>query len=122
MGGRRGTESVPVGSGYATRGRGPLLALLITRTAGRLIDCATASRSAPRNSVIGPGFANMDLAIAKTWPFVGTSQVEFRWEIFNVINHVNYNAPVTALNSASFGQIQSAGDPRIMQFALKVDF
>ena len=39
-----------------------------------------------------------------------------------MINKVNYNAPVTALNSASFGQIQTAGDPRIMQFALKVDF
>ena len=39
-----------------------------------------------------------------------------------MINHVNYNAPVTALNSANFGRILSAGDPRIMQFALKVDF
>ena len=39
-----------------------------------------------------------------------------------MINKVNDNAPVTALNSASFGQIHSAGDPRIMQFALKVDF
>ena len=28
----------------------------------------------------------------------------------------------TALNSANFGRILSAGDPRIMQFALKVDF
>ena len=54
---------------------------------------------------------------------VGPSQnLQFRWEIFNVINKVNYNGPITALNSASFGQIQSAGDPRIMQFALKVDF
>ena len=35
---------------------------------------------------------------------------------------MNYNAPVTALNNANFGKIQSAGDPRIMQFALKVDF
>ena len=42
--------------------------------------------------------------------------------MFNVINHVNYNAPTTALNSANFGKILSAGDPRIMQFALKVDF
>ena len=48
--------------------------------------------------------------------------MQFRWEVFNVINHVNFNAPVTALNSASFGQIQTAGDPRIMQFALKFTF
>ena len=41
--------------------------------------------SAPRNSVIGPGFANVDLAIAKTWPLAGTSQLEFRWEIFNAV-------------------------------------
>jgi len=48
-----------------------------------------------------------------------------------VFNHVNFGsvppgtttAPlVTALNSASFGQIQTAGDPRIMQFALKFTF
>ena len=54
---------------------------------------------------------------------VGANQnLQFRWEIFNVINKVNYNAPVTALNSANFGKIQTAADPRIMQFALKVDF
>jgi len=29
--------------------------------------------SAPRNSVIGPGYANVDLAVAKTWAFPGTS-------------------------------------------------
>ena len=39
--------------------------------------------SAPRNSVIGPGFANLDLALAKTWTLAGTRQLEFRWEIFN---------------------------------------
>jgi hypothetical protein len=54
---------------------------------------------------------------------VGTSQaVQFRWEVFNVLNHVNFNAPITALNGASFGQIQTAGDPRIMQFALKFTY
>ena len=61
----------------------------------------------------------------------GAQAVQFRWEVFNVINHVNFasvpagtNAVglVTALNSASFGQIQAAGDPRIMQFALKFTF
>ena len=51
--------------------------------------------------------------------------MQFRWEVFNVINHVNFTAPITALNSASFGQIQrrpDGGDPRIMQFALKFTF
>jgi hypothetical protein len=67
-------------------------------------------------------FANV-ISYAFIGNFLGSTQnLQFRWEIFNVINKVNYNAPVTALNSASFGQIQSAGDPRIMQFALKVDF
>ena len=45
-----------------------------------------------------------------------------RWEVFNLINHVNFNAPVTALNSGTFGQILTAGDPRIMQFAFKFTF
>lgn len=38
--------------------------------------------SAPRNSVVGPGYANVDFALAKTWA-VGAPQVELRWEIFN---------------------------------------
>ena len=37
--------------------------------------------------------------------------------MFNVLNHTNFNAPVTALNNANFGKILSAGDPRIMQLA-----
>ena len=61
----------------------------------------------------------------------GAQSIQFRWEVFNVINHVNLGSVpsgttatplVTALNSASFGQIQTAGDPRIMQFALKFTY
>ena len=49
-------------------------------------------------------------------------RLQVRWEIFNVVNYVNLGAPITALNSGAFGQIQTAGDPRIMQFALKFEF
>jgi hypothetical protein len=42
--------------------------------------------------------------------------------VFNVINHCELQRADRALNSASFGQIQTAGDPRIMQFALKFTF
>ena len=70
---------------------------------------------------MNPSSFQNDLAVTRVFK-LGEQRLQFRWEIFNVINHVNLNAPVTALNSASFGQIQSAGDPRIMQFALKFDF
>ena len=33
--------------------------------------------------------------------------MQFRWEVFNVINHVNFNAPMTALNSATSGRSMS---------------
>jgi hypothetical protein len=73
-------------------------------------------------SIVNPSRLQNDLAITRMFRLSSGRNLQFRWEIFNVINKVNYNGPVTALNSASFGQIQSAADPRIMQFALKVDF
>jgi hypothetical protein len=73
-------------------------------------------------TIVNPGVFQNDVAISRSFRVGAGSSLQFRWEIFNVINHVNLNAPITALNSASFGTIQSAGDPRIMQFALKLDF
>jgi hypothetical protein len=47
---------------------------------------------------------------------------QLRFEFFDVFNHTNFNPPVGALNSASFGRIQGASDPRILQFALRFTF
>jgi hypothetical protein len=38
--------------------------------------------SAPRNSVVGPGYANVDFALARTVAVGGQSQLELRWEVF----------------------------------------
>ena len=78
--------------------------------------------SAPRNSVIGPGFANVDLAIAKTWTLGGTSQVEFRWEIFNLFNRANVDIPNRTFGTPNFGRIFSAKNPREMQLGFRVSF
>ena len=43
-------------------------------------------------------------------------------EVFNVLNRVHLNNPVSALNNGNFGLITSAGDPRIIQLALKYTF
>ncbi len=72
--------------------------------------------------LIGPGRFTNDLAISRTFGFGGARTLQFRWEIFNVINHVNLDNPSTALNSATFGRILGAQDARIMQIAFKFTF
>ena len=71
---------------------------------------------------MNPSNLQNDFALTRTFKLTGTQNIQFRWEVFNLINHTNFNAPVTALNSGSFGTIQTAGDPRIMQFALKFTY
>jgi hypothetical protein len=73
-------------------------------------------------TIVNPSSFQNDFALSRTFRVTEGKRLQFRWEVFNVINHVNLNPPVTALNNANFGRILTAGDPRIMQFALKFDF
>jgi hypothetical protein len=77
--------------------------------------------SAPRNSVIGPGSATVDLAVAKTWDVAG-KQLEFRWETFNLLNRANFDLPNRTFGTPNFGRIFSAKNAREMQFGLKFMF
>jgi hypothetical protein len=78
--------------------------------------------SAPRNSVIGPGYANVDFALAKTWALAGPSQLEFRWEVFNLLNRANFDLPNRIFGNPNFGRIFSAKTPREMQFGVRLAF
>ena len=78
--------------------------------------------SAPRNSVIGPGFANLDFALAKTWRTAGASILEFRWEIFNLLNRANFDLPNRTFGNPNFGRIFSAKAPREMQLGVRLAF
>jgi hypothetical protein len=73
-------------------------------------------------SIVNPSRLQNDVAITRTFRLPQNRNLQFRWEVFNVLNHTNFNAPVTALNNANFGKILQAGDPRIMQAAVKFDF
>jgi hypothetical protein len=75
-----------------------------------------------RGSIRGPGTTQFDLAVSRTFQFRESQRIEFRAEAFNVPNSFHPNDPQTNLNSNTFGQITSARDPRIMQFALKYFF
>ncbi|PYV46585.1 MAG: hypothetical protein DMG92_17790 [Acidobacteria bacterium] len=75
-----------------------------------------------RNTVEGPGLTDFDLALARTFPLMGEGRnLEFRWEVFNALNTPQFGLPGNNVSSSgNFGKITSlAGDPRVMQFALK---
>ena len=75
-----------------------------------------------RNSVDGPAYGSLDASFDKNFPIAEESQLQFRAEAFNVTNHVNLIPPVFDMNSPAFGQITEAQAPRVLQFALKMQW
>lgn len=75
-----------------------------------------------RNILSGPGYADVDFGLFKVISIVERVRLQFRAEAFNLFNRPNFSAPVSSLNSPAFGKIQTAGDARELQFALKVIF
>ena len=56
---------------------------------------------------------------------LGQQSIEFRIEAFNAFNWFQWNNPVAAnlnITAGTFGQLTTAGDPRIVQLALKYLF
>ncbi|QUW00407.1 carboxypeptidase regulatory-like domain-containing protein [Chloracidobacterium sp. MS 40/45] len=77
-----------------------------------------------RNVLRGPFQKRVDFSLAKNTSITERVGIEFRWDIFNVFNNVNFALPGNDLqDSGDFGTItNTVGGPRIMQFSLKVRF
>jgi hypothetical protein len=75
-----------------------------------------------RNALTGPGYSAANLALFKNFalPREGTT-LQFRSEFFNAFNNVNLGRPIGTMGSR-LGRITTAGDPRIIQFAVKLLF
>jgi hypothetical protein len=54
----------------------------------------------PRNALKGPNFRQFDLIFNKRFKFSETKNIEFRTEVFNVLNHPNFANPASTLNVA----------------------
>jgi hypothetical protein len=70
----------------------------------------------------GPGAWTLDAGLTRSFAITERQQLEFRAEADNVLNHTNLNNPNTVVGNANFGRITTAGDPRILQFAIKYVF
>jgi outer membrane receptor protein involved in Fe transport len=78
--------------------------------------------NAGRNSLIGPGRWNLDFALFKSFRVRESLGVQFRWEMFNALNHANLANPRSNITAARPGQIDRTSDPRIMQAGLRLTF
>ena len=76
--------------------------------------------------VEGPGQKNVDAALSKNFGLCwhsDTATMQFRAEAFNLRNTPQFSDPDTGQAYATFGEIQTAAAaPRILQFALKLNF
>jgi len=93
-----------------------------------------------RNQYYGPGLANYNFAVSKSFP-LGTERVHlrFRADFFNLFNHTNFANPIGSQSSGNFGKMTATvgsatatavgttagavgGGPRVIQGALRVEF
>jgi|HubBroStandDraft_6_1064221.scaffolds.fasta_scaffold00538_8 hypothetical protein len=93
-----------------------------------------------RNSIIGPGFFNIDMGVSKSFkmPWSERQRLRLRMDSFNVLNHPSFNPPGTVggtngsgisgnntslSDTSTFGIITSTSSvPRVLQFALRYEF
>lgn len=78
--------------------------------------------SSSRNPVRGPAYRNVDVAVVRRVPLAAGPALEARVEAFNLTNTPAFGAPNGVLGSAAFGTITTAGDPRVIQLAVKLLF
>ena len=71
----------------------------------------------------GPGTNNFDFALFKTTAMTERFGLQFRTEVFNLFNRVQFGNPGLALGNPSFGVISSqVNNPRLIQFALRLQY
>ena len=73
------------------------------------------------NDVTCPGFANVDLRVAKSFQVGAAQDLELIAQLFNVANRANYNVPNNNITAATFGQ-STALLPNINAPSRQVEF
>jgi hypothetical protein len=74
------------------------------------------------NTLVGPGYFTVDIALSKRFRVRERQNLEIRAEAFNIQNRANFLNPTAAMNSSNFGKILTDVSPRILQFAVKYTF
>ena len=73
-----------------------------------------------RDTVWGPGLQQWDLGFAKRFHLAEQRYFQFRGELFNAFNQVNFEPPLSVVGNPGFGTITAARPGRNVQFGLKL--
>ena len=101
----------------------------IARNKAAFVRHARGFGNAGRNIIEGPGFQDVDFSVSKTTHIKEGINVQFRAEVFNILNHPNFAQPTNSFTSADFGRITATrtargdlGSSRQLQLGLKMTF
>jgi len=100
------------------------------------LPCPGTVGNSRRNQLIGPGLSQWDMALVKETKITEGTSLQFRWEVYNILNRANFGAPTSFLipGAPIFGTITGTpdvalGNPvlgqgasRNMDFVLKFSF
>ena len=75
-----------------------------------------------RNILTGPGYHNWDVSIIRQARLSDRNLFEFRVELFNAFNHVNFEEPYGVLGTSLFGKVFGARRAREIEVALRYNF
>jgi hypothetical protein len=79
--------------------------------------------NAPRDRIYNPGHYQWDIALFKNVAVRGTHNIQFRAEIFNFLNHPNWNGAQADPTNSTFGRVTSKdGSVRDIQLSLRYVF
>src|SRR5262245_28269407 len=77
--------------------------------------------NAGRNTIRGPGTQLVNLSVSKRFP-INRARLEFRAEVFNLLNHNNFGNPDTNISNGTVATITTADDARNVQLGFRLSF
>jgi len=78
--------------------------------------------NAPRNSVLAPGYTDVDVGLQRDVALPNGARLQLRWEIFNLLNRADFDVPNRTAFTPNFGRIFRAFPARQMQLGVKILF